>query len=614
MYSTEWLSTVERMRLSPRKYNRAITPAVTSMIGKLLDRNPSRRYQTAAQLRDDIERHLAHQPLRYAPNRSISERLRKWQRRHPRWAAAGLVAVIATLVFILPVTVLAVRKMQLETTEAELLWQESEKEARTVQVMLATRLSDRAELDRSLANGKSIIEKYGIDEDSQWLQRPQVSRLTSDRQKEVRREFGEMLLLMAQGEQKLSGDSGDPKLRKDELRTALHWNALAANCYPDGQIPHLLVRQRYELLESLPEEANRFGKIESNESAETAPYHEGVEAAMEGRYREALEVLKPFTLRHPRHFHSWFVRGMCHEQIGEYAESAECWTCCIALEPDLPGAYYNRGIVRLKQGDFTQADSDFTRAIELQPERYDAFTQRASARRGLKDYAGAIKDLDHVIEHADAPVRAWFLRATLKELVGQPDSAKADRAEGMKLQPIDELGWSTRGYARMRSEPGEALKDFDEALKLNLRSREALINKSIVLSENLNRPKEAIAVLDRVLEFYPDHHGARAGRGVLRARIGQCDKARNDIEECLKHDRSPFFLFQAAGLYAQISRHEDDPEPKQEALRLLGNALRKGFTNLKLMKTDHDLDPIREEVEFKRLLQIATGLENSPAK
>ena len=98
------------------------------------------------------------------------------------------------------------------------------------------------------------------------------------------------------------------------------------------------------------------------------------------------------------------------------------------------------------------------------------------------------------------------------------------------------------------------------------------------------------------------------------ARMGQCDKARQDIEECLKHDRSPFLLFQAAGLYAQISRHQGDPEAKQEALQLLGSALRKGFSELNLIKTDPDLNPIRKEPEFIRLLQVADGLEKSPAK
>jgi tetratricopeptide (TPR) repeat protein len=277
-------------------------------------------------------------------------------------------------------------------------------------------------------------------------------------------------------------------------------------------------------------------------------------------------------------------------------------------------AYFNRGLIRLQQADYSRANDDFSCAIKLQPDWRDALTNRAIARKELKNFQGAITDLDAVIEGSESPVRALFLRAEINELDGRPSAAKDDRAQGMKLQPVDELGWSTRGYARMASEPAAALDDFNEAIKLNPRSREALINKSIVLSESLNRQEEAVKALDQLLEYYPDHFAGRAGRGVLLARLGKCDRARRDAEECLKHDRSPFFLYQVAGLYAQISRHEREPDARREALLLLGAALRKGFSDLELLKTDHDLDPIREDSEFKRLFQIAAGLEKSPAK
>jgi tetratricopeptide (TPR) repeat protein len=161
----------------------------------------------------------------------------------------------------------------------------------------------------------------------------------------------------------------------------------------------------------------------------------------------------------------------------------------------------------------------------------------------------------------------------------------------------------------METEPTAALQDFEQALKLNPRSREALINKSIVLSEYLKRPREAVVVFDRFLEYYPDHVAARLGRGVILARLGECERARRDAEESLERDRSPFFLFQAAGLYAQIAQYEKGDDAKKEALALLGSALRKGFADLELFKTDADLNPIRGEAEFKRLLEIATGLK-----
>jgi hypothetical protein len=127
-------------------------------------------------------------------------------------------------------------------------------------------------------------------------------------------------------------------------------------------------------------------------------------------------------------------------------------------------------------------------------------------------------------------------------------------------------------------------------------------------------PVKPSPVLDRLLEYYPDHNGARAGRGVVLARIGECERARQDAVECLKHDCSPFLLYQIAGIYAQISGHEKTPDAKQRALQLLGTAIRNGFSDLQTMKTDTDLDPIRSEAEFKRLFELVAGLQKSPAK
>jgi uncharacterized membrane protein YfbV (UPF0208 family) len=64
-----------------------------------------------------------------------------------------------------------------------------------------------------------------------------------------------------------------------------------------------------------------------------------------------------------------------------------------------------------------------------------------------------------------------------------------------------------------------------------------------------------------------------------------------------------------AGLFAQISRHEKSTDAKVESLRLLGQALRLGFTDVKLLKSDTDLDPIRDDPEYKRLADVAERLQ-----
>ncbi|MBX9583166.1 MAG: serine/threonine protein kinase, partial [Gemmataceae bacterium] len=67
-----------------REANPVVPAAVESIVRKLLAPDPANRYQSAADLKDDLDRQLADRPLRFAPDRSIPERVGKWRRRNPR--------------------------------------------------------------------------------------------------------------------------------------------------------------------------------------------------------------------------------------------------------------------------------------------------------------------------------------------------------------------------------------------------------------------------------------------------------------------------------------------------------------------------------------------------
>src|SRR4029077_20585572 len=67
-----------------RRFNPAVSPATAAIVHKCLEADPSRRYQSAEELREDLERQLSDRPLRHARDPSIRERSRKWVRRHPR--------------------------------------------------------------------------------------------------------------------------------------------------------------------------------------------------------------------------------------------------------------------------------------------------------------------------------------------------------------------------------------------------------------------------------------------------------------------------------------------------------------------------------------------------
>jgi tetratricopeptide (TPR) repeat protein len=178
----------------------------------------------------------------------------------------------------------------------------------------------------------------------------------------------------------------------------------------------------------------------------------------------------------------------------------------------------------------------------------------------------------------------------------------------MNREPHDALSWSVRGFWRMAQEPQKALEDNNAALRLNPTLKDALLNKAIILADYLHREADAIPVLDRLLEFYPDHVESRAGRGVYLARLGRAAEARRDAAAVLAADPTAFRKYQLAGLYAQLARHDPNGTARAEALDYLSQAFRGGFGNLKLLQADSDLDPVRNDPEFKRLVELAGQL------
>jgi tetratricopeptide (TPR) repeat protein len=156
----------------------------------------------------------------------------------------------------------------------------------------------------------------------------------------------------------------------------------------------------------------------------------------------------------------------------------------------------------------------------------------------------------------------------------------------------------------MSSDPNAALADLEQALMLNPRSLAALQNKAHLLGKQ-GRNADAARTLDRAVANHPDYIPARAGRGVLLARLDRREAAHKDAVDCLARDNKPLTFYQLAGIYALTSKtHPDD---RKQAFRLLSVALQRGF-GFDLLETDKDLDPIRNRPEFKKLVDAARAI------
>jgi serine/threonine protein kinase len=90
------LQVLEDQPRPPRQLNDKIPRDLETICLKAMAKNPGHRYGTAAELAEDLRRHLAGEPIRARPQ-TAWERLSGWIRRRPAAAALVAVSLLATL-------------------------------------------------------------------------------------------------------------------------------------------------------------------------------------------------------------------------------------------------------------------------------------------------------------------------------------------------------------------------------------------------------------------------------------------------------------------------------------------------------------------------------------
>jgi serine/threonine protein kinase/Flp pilus assembly protein TadD len=598
---------------------RALNPAVSwgaeSIIRKCLAPDPTRRYQSAEELREDIDRHLANRPLAHAAEPSRRERAKKWARRHPRLASSGTVAALAAALLVLVCGTAVYARERTRAVEARGRFADHQTAFRDAQTFLDDHTRSRARLDEGLEKLRAVLGGYGVPENAgagdAWRSAAVLRYLPESDRERVRGDIGEAFFLMAQVALQKATAATDDAERTALFEHADRWNALA-ECYGGDRLPRAVREQRAALAEfrddrALAEQLRR--EVEATPLVLARDlYLAGSQLTRRGHHRDALRHLQRATQLDPENFSAWFLRGTAHLALEEDELAAMCFGACVALRPDFAPAWMNRAYALFRLRQYEQARGDYDRALELDPKLTEAHVQRGELREATGDRAGAIADYTRALDTGTAPARVYFKRATARYYKKDFSGWKADRAAGLKIIPTDELSWVARAENRREEDPKAALADVDEALKINPWSVAGLQLKAAILSEGLNRPAEALAVLNRGVELHPDCVALRAGRGVLLARAGQRDAALRDARDALRRSTRPSNLYQLGCIYALTAKtHPDD---KREALNLLWGGLKTGFA-LDLVDIDTDLDAIRNDKDFKDLVRDARAL-NAP--
>ncbi|MFO0936896.1 MAG: serine/threonine-protein kinase [Gemmataceae bacterium] len=513
-----------KLRLEPppslRAINPAISPAIESIVWKLLDPNPHNRYQSALELKTDIDRQRMNLPLIFATNRSLRERYTKWKIRHPQLQGRLMAGLVVLLTIVLAVVMVRNNSHALSYAANELAT-DTHRQMSSVRLDLIS-FGNPVAMERGNQAATRILKQYGLPADDNWRNRSSYRDLAESQQKTVSADLGELLLLMAHNRTSINKRSLgiDSSERWDE---AIRLNEIAGNCFPFMSKPTFVLGQKNELDERTGNGARIDSMVPLNGTRDY--FLHAVNLLSKGQYSQAIPLLERVLAEEPGHAAAHFSLAVCRHQLGQYSRALERYDTAYALLPNDPRPAFNRGIIHGSEQRHAQAEAEFTQAIGIDPHHGESYRNRAVARMQLGRFHQAEADLTLALEHGASPIEVYFIRAQVREKRSDHRGAESDRHAANSYEPLTETDFIARGRSRLPLDPQGALTDFIEAERLNPRSLAALQNQAHVHSEFLHDDTRSLDAVSRVVEYYPEYSPARAGKAVLLARMGRRERA-----------------------------------------------------------------------------------------
>jgi serine/threonine protein kinase/Tfp pilus assembly protein PilF len=569
-----------------RDRNTAVTPAAEAIVRKLLQPDPAQRYQTAADLKEDVDRQLSDRPLRFARDRSVGERVRKWRRRNPRLLVGSLVAgVVLAAAGAGAVAVQAADGRS--DAEARLRARDALDRMHTLRLDLTTP-DDPVAAAAGAARSQTLLAEYGLPDDPAWRERDAFRRLPADTRDALTANLGELLIILARSRADAAATvDGDAAVRKQN--EAAHFARAAADCFAGASPPPALAR--------LGEE-HAAGAVGTPTTARDH-FLDAAELARAGRHADAAAALEEATILDPGHAAAHYLLGYCRTQLGQPGRAAERFALAAGLMPHDHRPFRQWGWTELSSGHYERAARLFERSRQVPagaspPElRYWLGVTRLRIGR----YEEAKADFTAALNLQVRPVSTLLNRADAREKTGDVDGANTDRRAAFEMTAATTTELVERGQRREAVDRAAALADFRKAADggSGPSRTEAYRGLLRLALDQGDDAVEALRVADEAIARTPVSAEFHAVRATALARLNRHADARQAVATLSKLNPTANDSFRAAGALARGAKAEET----RVVMAWLRRAYLTGVRDVGRYESSQDLAALRETEEFR---------------
>jgi tetratricopeptide (TPR) repeat protein/tRNA A-37 threonylcarbamoyl transferase component Bud32 len=494
--------------LPPSRLTRKLPRELETICLKCLQKEPGRRYGSARELADDLQRYLNNEPILARPA-STGERLRKWARRRPAQAVA-VALLLVSVVAVIAGTIFYGRSREEEANakeqeaaanklQADILREREERRGKVVDLWVKGQEAEKAdELDLAASRYNQALP---LAPDSEWERRlkeaaaaVQAKRTARDDTQKLAAEGGKLQQSFERFRphrdqvifHSISFRKEDAANNLAVVRTEASQGLaqLALSSEQLERIPSELQRWRRLLEETGPvalecaemllawaeaeaavsspraQELRETAKRLLNEGARPAAaarlrqanghLHAALDSYRNGRIPAALASCEKVLTDQPRDFRAQYLKALCnlHDQRWDLAQVG--LTACLGQRKDHPVLLSLLGLAHGRQA---------------------ASHKDRNSGAARKEFAAAEAAFERALAgETRAPYRAAVLnsRGTVRLQQGRWDEAHQDLREVIALQPCDYRGHVNLAHAyRGRRDLEQAVVALDAAIGLH---------------------------------------------------------------------------------------------------------------------------------------------------
>lgn len=228
-----------------------------------------------------------------------------------------------------------------------------------------------------------------------------------------------------------------------------------------------------------------------------------------------------------------FWLAVCYMNISNFETAMDYITKALEKKPQFAEGYMIKAKMSMDQDKVEEAERDISETIRINPDHASAYNFRSIVKYTKGDYKGALEDIDISLRINEESLVPLYNRGIINMRIKNFREAFSDFSRLIALAPEDPMAYYERGC--VRAELGDSAGGIEDITAAVAKKPEPeYYLKRGLLRYKIGDPKGGLEDYDMAIKLKPDYIEAYFSRGLARKREGDVKGAIADMTEYLK--------------------------------------------------------------------------------